>query len=78
MVQLINELEKLGFSLENGTYTYLSLKSSKKIMIQFSNHYMECYESDNLLFSILYMDLNPEVLLILLSEFNILEKTIKK
>lgn len=79
MVQLIGTLEKLGFLLqEDGTYLSVSASSGNEVLIDFMNHYLHCYESNNLLFSVLFMDFSSETLLILLSDFGIIQKSIKK
>lgn len=79
MVQLIPTLEKLGFVVqEDGTYLSVSVSSSNEVTIEFINHYLHCYESNNLLFSVLFMDFSSETLLILLSDYGIIRKTIKK
>lgn len=79
MVNIINELEKLGFLLQkNGSYLSISFKTGEDILVQFVDHHLECYEATKLLFSVLYMDLSTDLLFSLLSEFGVIEKTIKK
>jgi hypothetical protein len=79
MVNIINELEKLGFLIQkDGTYLSISLKTDNEVLIKFVDHHLECYESTKLLFSVLYMDLSTDLLFSLLSEFGVIEKTIKK
>ena len=79
MVQLISELEKLGFTIdEAGYYISTSAKTGENVVIKFIEHYLECFQAETQLFSILYGDLSFETLLILLNEFQIIQKFIKK
>ena len=78
MVQLINYFENLGFLLqENGVYTGYGVKSDELITFDFQSHYLNCYQGETLLFSIIYGELKVETLLVLLVEFGIIEKTVK-
>lgn len=78
MVQLIDAFEKLGFSLQDdGTYTGYS-KDNETIIFEFKNHYLNCNKGNSLLFSILFAELKLQTLLILLTEFGIIDETLKK
>jgi len=79
MVNLIIELEKLGFNLtENGAYINKTIKTNESVLIQFVHHYLECYVDAKLVFSLLYEELKTETFLMLLAEYGIIEKTIKR
>lgn len=78
MVQLIGSFEELGFILqENGTYIGYGVKSDILITLEFKSHYLNCYEGSKLLFSLLFADMKVETLLVLLTDFGIIEKTVK-
>jgi hypothetical protein len=78
MVQLIDYFENLGFILQDdGTYTGYGIKSDDLIAFEFKSHYLNCYQGEILLFSIIYGELKVETLLVLLVEFGIIEKTVK-
>lgn len=77
MVQLIDAFEKLGFSLQDdGTYT--GYGKDEIIIFEFKNHYLNCNKGNSLLFSILFADLKLQTLLVLLTEFGIIDETLKK
>jgi hypothetical protein len=79
MVTLIMELEKLGFHLtEDGSYISKTRKTDEMVLIQFVNHYLECYVDAKLIFSLLYAELKTETFLMLLAEYGIIQKTIKR
>jgi hypothetical protein len=78
MVQLIEIFENLGFYLQkDGTYTGYGIKSDELMIFEFKSHYLNCYQGETLLFSIMYGELKIETLLMLLVEFGIIEKTVK-
>ena len=79
MVSIIIELEKLGFHLtEDGSYISKTSKTNEMVLIQFVHHYLECYIDAKLIFSLLYAELKTETFLMLLAEYGIIEKTIKR
>jgi len=79
MVQFLSQIDKLGFFLqEDGTYLTISAKTGNEVILKFVDHHLECCEDGILLFSVLYMDFSSETLLILLSDFGVIQKTIKK
>lgn len=78
MVQLISEIEKLGFTIDKkGCYVSTSAKTGEDVVISFVNHDLECYQAETKLFSVLYGDLSFETLLVLLTEFGIIQRFIK-
>jgi len=79
MVSIIIELEKLGFHLtEDGAYISKTYKTGEVVLIQFVHHYLECYIDTKLVFSLIYAELKTETFLMLLAEYGIIEKTIKR